>query len=541
MIERTADAARLSAALLEIEDDYLWDAAAALATATEIEQRAAVLGDEPLRYRARLCQANMLMRNGDLAGAARRIWKIHQWAVDHEATPLRARVHLVWANIHRLLGDAAQCLEHSVLSVELLDEHATVHMQIWHRAKLADSLGLTGSMEAACLRYAQTEELCRQLDRPRLLMGMLNNYAYTEFQKGNHEHAQEVARRLQEVAAAHGFDLDPAVLDTIGAIEIENGRYAEAERTLLEGISRHGDGRHDDADALAEYLLTLARAQRGLGATDRAQDSLNASRRLCVERELGDVLVRVHQEQAELHAVRGEFAEAFAVHKVFFAAYNSLHSSQREAQARTRQAMFETTEARQDAERFREQARRDPLTGLRNRRYVDEQLPVLIDTDPELTVAIVDLDHFKRINDLLSHDVGDQVLVQVAKLLETELAAVSPDGFVARMGGEEFLMVLPRTDVRAAVRRLDCIRRAVRGHAWDEMTHGLGVTVSIGVAGRAEADARTQPGLLSTADRNLYAAKHGGRDRVVAGTPRVGRTRSYRDNDARGRGSRLSA
>jgi tetratricopeptide (TPR) repeat protein len=290
------DTEQLSAALLTIEDAYLWDAVAALASATEMERQAARLGDDMLRYRARLCVANMLMRSGDLAGAARLIWKVQKWAADHHATQLRARTHLVWANIHRLLGDAAQCLEHSVLSVELLDEHATIHMRIWHRAKLADALGLTGSMDAARTRYARTEELCRRLNQPRLLMGMLNNYAYTEFQVGNHERAQAVAERLQMLAAEHGFELDPAVLDTIGAIEIENGRFAEAERTLLECIRRHGDGRHEDADALAEYLLTLARAQRGLGPSDRAQASLDASRRLCVERELGDVLVRVHQE-----------------------------------------------------------------------------------------------------------------------------------------------------------------------------------------------------------------------------------------------------
>ena len=522
------DAERLSAALLAIEDEYLWDAVTALATATAVEQRAAEIGDDLLLYRARLCVANMLMRSGDLAGAARLIWKVQQWAAENDATQLRARAHLVWANIHRLMGDAAQCLEHSVLSVELLDETATTHMQIWHRAKLADSLGLTGSMDAARLRYAQTEELCRQLDRPRLLMGMLNNYAYTEFQLGDHERAQEVANRLQALAAEHAFELDPAVLDTIGAIEIENGRFAEAEQTLLEGIRRHGDGRHEDADALAEYLLTLARAQRGLGATDRAQRSLDASRALCVERELGDVMVRVHQEQAELHALRGEFAEAFAAHKLFFTEYNQLHSSQREAQARTRQAMFETVEARQEAERFREQARRDPLTGLRNRRYVDEQLPGLIDADPALALAIVDLDHFKRVNDCLSHDVGDQVLVQVAKLLETGLAAICPDGFAARLGGEEFLLVLPATAMPVAVRRLDRIRRAIGRFDWTEITHGVPVTVSIGVAGRADARDRTQAGMLSTADRNLYAAKHGGRDRVVWGTASDGRNRSYR-------------
>jgi diguanylate cyclase (GGDEF)-like protein len=402
-------------------------------------------------------------------------------------------------------------------------------MQVWHRAKLADALGAAGSMEAARLRYAQTEELAVELGLPKLIMTMLNNYAYTEYAAGENGRAQEVARRLQQVAERHGFELDPAVLDTIGAIEIENGNYLGAERTLREAVQRHHEGGFEDADSLAEYMLTLARAQRFLRATDRAQVSLDESRELCVQRGLGDVLVRVHQEQSELHAARGEFAEAFAVHKIFFAAHHALHSSQREAQARTRQAMFETTEARQEAARFREQARRDPLTGLRNRRYLDEQLPDLIDAGGPLTVAIVDLDHFKRINDQLSHDIGDQVLVLVAKLLETELAAVAPDGFVARMGGEEFLLVLPGTDAQPAAQQLEGIRQAIRSYDWRELTCGLPVTVSVGVAGVRDTTTSTQAGLLSIADRNLYVAKHAGRDRVIVGAPRDARCHSYQD------------
>jgi diguanylate cyclase (GGDEF)-like protein len=344
---------------------------------------------------------------------------------------------------------------------------------------------------------------------------VLNNHAYAEFAAGHHEAAQRLAARLQEVAEHNGFPLDASLLDTIGAIQIENGQHADAERTLLACIDLHNDGNHDDADALAEYMLTLARAQRGLGAYERAQRSLDASGRLCAERELGHVLVRLHQEQAELHAARGEFAEAYATHKLFFEAHQRQYSLQREAQARTRQVMFETAEARQEAERFREQARRDPLTGLRNRRYLNEQLPALIATDPDLSVAIVDIDHFKRINDELSHDVGDQVLVQTAKLLETELAAVAPDGFVVRLGGEEFVLVLPNTPVARAVDRLDGMRRTLRGFAWETLTAGIPVTVSIGVAGVQDAAKPTQPALLSIADQHLYAAKHGGRDRVV--------------------------
>jgi diguanylate cyclase (GGDEF)-like protein len=529
MDRRESDAERLSATLTDIEDQYLWDADACLVTAIDIERQALALDDERLATRARLCQANMQMRKGEIAVAARRIWKIHQWATDREDDMLRARTHLIWANVHRHLGDAARALEHSVRAVELLDASATPHMQVWHRAKLADALGYAGSMAAARLRYAQAEEYAVAFGLHRLHMGLLNNYAYTEFAAGEHARAQQVAGRLQRVAETHGFELDPAVLDTIGAIEIENGQYQAAERTLQEAVRRHRRGDYEDADALAEYMLTLARAQRCLGATDRAQASLETSRRLCVERGLGEVLVRVHQEQAELHAARGEHAEAFAVHKVFFAAHNALHSAQREAQARTRQAMFETAEARQEAERFREQARRDPLTGLRNRRFIDERLPDLIDAGAPLSVAIVDLDHFKRVNDQLSHDVGDQVLVRVAKLLEAELAAVSPEGFVARMGGEEFLLVLPGADVPEATVQLDRVRRAVRTHQWEELTRGLPVTVSVGVAGRFDTATPTQASLLSTADRNLYVAKHAGRDRVISGA-RDGLHRSYRDS-----------
>ena len=370
-------------------------------------------------------------------------------------------------------------------------------------------------MDAARIRYTQAERLAVQSGSPALLC-LLNNYAFTEFDTGNQERAEAVAQRLQRLAAERGEVLEPAYLDTIGWIQIGNGRFEAAEATMHECIERHAEGRWDNADALPMYLLTLARAQRGLGAYERAHATLDSSRAMCRERDLGDLMVRVHQEQAELHAAQGEFAEAFEVHKLFFTAYQNRHSLQREARARTRQAMFETTEARQEAEQFREQARRDPLTGLYNRRSVDERLPGLLGAEPQLTVALVDLDHFKQVNDQLSHNVGDQVLIAVADLLTREVAAVCPEGFVARMGGEEFLIVLPGAAEPWAATVLDTIRRRIRDHEWHPITHGLPVTVSIGVAGSATELIPTQTGLLSTADSRLYAAKHAGRDRVVA-------------------------
>ncbi|GAB1639687.1 diguanylate cyclase [Krasilnikovia sp. MM14-A1259] len=527
-------AEELSAALLALEDRFTGDAEAGYAAAVEWERQAAALGDEGLRARAHLCQIIMLQRTGDVPAAARRIYSVHDWALRHGDRRLQARVHLAWANIEQLSGNAAKFLQHALSAVELLDETATPYMQILHRTRLADALALNGEMDAARLRFRQAEALARELQQWERLTMVLNNWAYAEYDAADFLRAREIAGRMQEHAAAHGFDLHATELDTIGVIQIENGEYAQAEQTMLACIARREAGQSDVADDLADYLLTLARAQRGLGAIDHAQASLDASRVLCLESDLHAVLARVHQEQAELHAARGEHAEAFAALKLSFAARANALARQEQDGALTRHARFETAEAREDADRFREQARRDPLTGLRNRRYVDEELPALISADPDLSVAIVDIDHFKRINDQLSHDTGDQVLVQVAKLLETELAAVAPEGFTARLGGEEFLLVLPATPITLAVRQLDRIRRTISEHDWHDTTRALPVTVSIGVAGVGETDPRSPSSLLSTADRNLYAAKHAGRNRVVAGQEPERRRRAYRDRDAPG-------
>jgi diguanylate cyclase (GGDEF)-like protein len=524
------DARQLDKVLLTIEDRFVWDVGPTLEVAAAVEQAALALGADEAVMRARLCQANMWGRQGDIAGAARRAWEVDTWAAEHGRPILRARAHLVLASVHRHLGDAATCLDHSIQAVEHLDDTATIHARVWHRAKLADALAEVGSMAAARNRFAQAEQLAATNDQHRLHMAVLNNYAYSEYCSGAHELAKRVVDRLQLMAATYDFELDPADFDTIGCIQIENGLFADAEHTLLACIELHAEGRHEDADALAEYLLTLARAQRGLGATDRAQVTLDASRALCVERDLGDVLVRVHQEQADLYAARGEFAQAFEQYKTFFAAYEELRSAQREAQARNRQAMFETAEARDDAERFREQARRDPLTGLHNRRYVDEQLPALVaDQSNPVTIALLDLDHFKRINDQLSHDVGDKVLVIVARLLESGFGAARR-GFVARMGGEEFLVVIPGGLYADAVRQLERIGGAIRSYAWAEITGDLPVTVSIGAASTHDGGGRTdRQELLSIADRNLYSAKHAGRDRVVSGLGEHPSRREFRD------------
>ena len=144
--------------------------------------------------------------------------------------------------------------------------------------------------------------------------------------------------------------------------------------------------------------------------------------RRCEEHGLTSIRVRAHREQAELHAAGGDFRAAYEEHQLTSTSCMELQSAQRDARARAVHAMYETTEARQQSRRYRELSLRDALTGLYNRRYVDERAPRLLrrraGAAEPWSSALVDVDHFKRVNDTCSHEVGDEVLRSVAELLD---------------------------------------------------------------------------------------------------------------------------
>ena len=163
--------------------------------------------------------------------------------------------------------------------------------------------------------------------------------------------------------------------------------------------------------------------------------------------------------------------------------------------------------ARIEMELLRDQAERDPLTGLHNRRHLDRRR----DVAGPVGLAVLDLDHFKDVNDRFGHEVGDRVLVRVAELLREQ---VRSDDVVARTGGEEFVLLMPRTSDAEALACCERVREALRAEPWDAIAPGLRITASLGVA--TAPDAADLDELARGADARLYAAKRAGRDRAVA-------------------------
>ncbi len=170
-------------------------------------------------------------------------------------------------------------------------------------------------------------------------------------------------------------------------------------------------------------------------------------------------------------------------------------------------------------EALREQAIRDPLTGLFNRRYLDQTLLRELHrcqrNGEPLAVAMLDIDHFKHFNDTYGHDAGDTVLRSVGDLLQSSLRA---SDIACRYGGEELTVILPGSTLDDARIRLDSLRRAIMEMRVPYQGEDLPViTVSIGVASAGEQDVEAVT-LLARADAALYQAKEGGRNRVIAAT-----------------------
>ncbi|MBT1449799.1 diguanylate cyclase [Glaciecola sp. XM2] len=180
-------------------------------------------------------------------------------------------------------------------------------------------------------------------------------------------------------------------------------------------------------------------------------------------------------------------------------------------------AMRELSEANQELERM---SAIDPLTGLMNRRYFDKRLLAEARRSRrehrQLTLAMLDIDFFKKINDNYGHPAGDECLRVFSQLLQTHIKR--PSDVICRYGGEEFVVILPATEIDGATVLMERVRDALEQTVVEFEGEKIKMTVSIGVTARVITSDDQKEGLLGFADQLLYKAKQNGRNRVIAET-----------------------
>lgn len=307
-----------------------------------------------------------------------------------------------------------------------------------------------------------------------------------------------------------------AVEGNLGEVLAYQGDLDGAERLLraaLHDAEEIGAAAHRDRvrASIGEWLVLSQRHLEALELLDQLIVELDAD---------GPHSTRIRAHHAAYLAAKalGRSDTALA----HLETYERLERHRTTGQLRSQSEMFVTkSEAKAEADRHRTTSERDPLTGLGNRRHLSRLLRHLLspeDPSRPVALAMIDVDHFKSINDELGHATGDTVLVELAQLLRDE---VRDDDSVVRYGGEEIVVVMPDTDVDEAADRSNRLRERVEQHVWPGLDPSWRITLSIGVAVAPPCDPDV---VVSAADRAMYQAKRDGRNLV-----RTASTRDIRD------------
>ena len=296
---------------------------------------------------------------------------------------------------------------------------------------------------------------------------------------GQIKEAEELLTLASDTARGQGFEaIGWRVGFALGELRLRQQRPADAHHLLHTVLAAATPA--DPRAILLRVHHALWRAARALGRPDEALLHLEHCLKLERERSLNQLR---GQSQLFITRVEGE------------------------------RVRLEVKRERQRAVELEADARRDQLTGLGNRRELELRWPELLQharaAATPLAVAMIDLDAFKAVNDRFGHAVGDAVLVALAHILRANIRA---DDLVARMGGEEFLLVLPDAGPRRALEVCERLRQRVASHGWELVSPGLQVTLSVGLTNAPPLDLKL---LMQRADDALYEAKRSGRNRVV--------------------------
>ncbi|WP_432526088.1 tetratricopeptide repeat-containing diguanylate cyclase [Kineococcus mangrovi] len=500
--------------------------------AEHVVARAAAAGDDPPLAEALRLVCNQAARLGDLEDAARAgaeaftvADRLGDVPGQVEALNLLAFSYLQLA----LFDEALEAIERSTARAVALDDAdlraATFNRAGTIRSAMGDfdeaaelfdraSAGLTSRDVTSETRFClltNTADLVlnraysgRPVDAGDLRRGVeLSGQSLALAEEAGNPYRRALTLLNRGGLTSYLDDPGPARRDLEAARDLARTHgYRSLELGVVEAYAMDALRRRDFEAATASFTEVV-----------RTADALNDA----------TVLVRAQELLARCHEELGDFRGALEAYRRFHALQTRQRSEAAQVRARLLTQTVELQQLRSHAETLDRQAHEDPLTGLRNRRSFDAALPALLagagDGD-RVCVCLLDVDHFKVVNDTHGHGVGDEVLRRLGALLRED---VRHQDLLARIGGEEFALVCvlrgsapaggPVDGVR---RRLDRLRRKVEEADWSQVADGLRVTVSLGAVVGARPDPDGGGELLRQADQLLYAAKAAGRNRVVA-------------------------
>jgi diguanylate cyclase (GGDEF)-like protein len=504
----------LAAARLALSDFAGGDVATDQASevAAQFAQRARVLSLRAIR----------LHRSGDIPAALVLILEALQlWErADPQALSGSATTHNVAGTLFAQLGDYAGAIEQFQIALSRVDHVVDddVHSVVSNNLGRAHrELGEFDRAEAVLLT-ALTQFTADDVSFPRA--GQLINLGMVQVEAGRPAEGRQHILLALQIGLTGGYPrIVGAAQHAVGLAFHREGALAEAKRHFEEAIKLRTDiGERTD---LAETQVCYAQLMRDMHEDGAAETLLlavvhgtNATAMVRPRVDALHLLYRINRDRGDLSQAL-DYHVAYAEQTRTLVDDNAMLRYQAlQARYRHEQLMREREAERARGAAFEALAHTDPLTGIPNRRFADAHIDAAVAhakaTGRALSVCILDIDYFKRVNDRYSHEVGDAVLRAVAGLLQSQLR----DGdMVARYGGEEFVLLFSGASVQQAEDACVRLLHAIRTHEWSRTSAALAITASVGVADTSCGFDRAA--LLSAADSALYQAKAAGRDRVA--------------------------
>ncbi|MBD1556328.1 diguanylate cyclase [Vibrio sp. S9_S30] len=322
-----------------------------------------------------------------------------------------------------------------------------------------------------------------------------------------------------------------------GQIILYQARILRKQKLFQEALEVLAKARYSLNNVSAYWLsnmmrLELARSLNAIGKTELAEYTLNSAIKRIQSNNSPVLLKSLYESLSDVFASQKDYKQALAFEKKAFrigtdlvknipisdlAGFQLRRLSRFELQLKLilseqeNKELKETTESQKDkVAQLQQDVFTDPLTNLHNRRWLDVKLKDLLLHETPFTLMVIDIDHFKSINDELSHLVGDKAIVNVSHELAAHFRFRGAS--CVRFGGEEFLVILENTNIKQAVLHAEHYRERIFQFGWHDILGERGLTVSVGVTNHREGE-NTQR-TFYRADKALYRAKAKGRNQV---------------------------
>ncbi|WP_117233099.1 sensor domain-containing diguanylate cyclase [Vibrio maerlii] len=431
------------------------------------------------------------------------------------------------------IGEYGQALNEYVDLTNLAIEHGFIDHYVRAVLGMGELCEAYGDDTRALRYYQKIESIDHAIMNRALRLKYKLHIIACNLRQGHYASARDMQVECEDLSIMVN---DPALQGEVilnqAILLRSDSHYVEALQCLSQIANLAAQ--HKSSWLSAQVNLEKARSLIGLDRIDAAMMLLHSSLRHISPLSSPLLVNKLYQAISQIYADQDRFKDALAIEKKSYQVESDLLKrvpiSDLGPQQLRRLARFElqlklilseqenrelkvTTETQKDAvEKLKQDVYTDPLTGLHNRRWLDIKLKDLILHDNDFTFLVVDIDHFKSINDELSHLVGDKAITSVA----TELAKYFrfKGASCIRFGGEEFLVILENHKVPKAVMHAENYRQRIMQFNWEPILGDRNLTVSIGVTEHRPNENTQQT--FYRADKALYQAKAQGRNQVCS-------------------------